>query len=184
MLAAAIVAAATQVFASPLQLTPEAFRTGLEKVCLPVASGEDAGRIATELKLRPLPDKLLPNRISPKDRAWYLPAAEPVLAVAWNDGSCSVQRLRGDPADLQGVMAQVLRPRPEGFKPGRMDEPAPGLRRVVYCSAQRPYPLVVTDVSARPGAPNRMSTSSTVFRSHTPGEPEFCIFNGVQTHPQ
>ncbi len=163
---------------SPPLTAPDAYRLGLERFCLPLATGAGASDLAADLKLRPVPADLLPNRSQVEDRAWYLPASEPMLAVAWEDGSCSVQRLRGDPKDLGGVLAQVLRPRPEGFKPGRVDAPAPDLRRVVYCSAQRPFPLVVTVTSAGPGATNRMSTSTTVFRSKTAGEPEFCVFNG------
>ena len=181
MIAAAALALLVQAAAQPDTLsTPDAYRLGLERFCLPLVNGARADDLSAELKLRPLPAALLPNRVASEDRGWYLPASEPMLAIAWKDGSCSVQRLRGDPKDLTGVMEQVLRPRPEGFKPGRVDAPAPDLHRATYCSAQRPYPLVVTITSATPGSKNRLSTSSTVFRSTTPGEPEFCVFNGAR----
>lgn len=179
MIAAAVALAAAT--AAPALLSgPDAYRLGLEKVCLPVANGANAAAIARELRLQPLTSDLLPGRVSPADRGWYLPTADITLAVAWADGSCSVQRLRGDPASLSGVMESVLRPRPERFSPGRMEAPAPDLRRVSYCEAKRPHPLMVTMVTAAPGAKNRMAASSTVMRSKNPEEPPYCVFNGVQ----
>lgn len=171
--------AAAATFAAPLP-TPQAYRLGLEKVCIPVVNGGDPQAIASDLRLQPLPDTLLPGRIAAGDRGWYLTTRDITIAVAWADGSCSVQMLRGDPASLGGLMKDVPQPRPEGFKPGRMEAPAPDLRRVTYCEAKRPHPMIVTMVTAAPGAKNRMAASSTVMRSKTPGEPAYCVFNGVQ----
>ena len=171
--------AAAALVAATLLSGRDAYRLGLERVCIPVVNGADPAVVARDLRLQPLPKTLLPNRTAPGDRAWYLPTRDVTLAVAWADGSCSVQMVRGDPASLDGLMEQVLRPRPERFRPGRMDAPAPDLHRVSYCESRRPHPLVVTFVSPAPGTGGRMVSSSSVLRSKEDGEPPSCISNGA-----
>lgn len=176
MIAAAVVAAAV-----PLLSGPEAYRLGLEKVCLAaVLHGAPPAASAAELKLQPLPDKLLPNRTSPGDRGWYLPTRDVTLAIAWADGSCSVQMVQGDALAAYAQMQPLLRPLPEHFRPGEMGAIAPGLFRISYCEAKRPHPTVVTFVTNTPDHPRRPVASSTVFRSLHDDEPPQCVLTPLK----
>ncbi len=147
----------------------DAARIALARVCLPgILESKAIADLARDQRMVPMPASSVGAGES--DKVWRLGFSEPVYAVAWADGSCTVMVDRGDAAVLRAAAEAEIRARREGFQPGQISEADGGrVSRAIHC-ARLDQGWAVTSITL-PGPQATARTrafSSTTYIRPTP----------------
>lgn len=147
----------------------DAARIALARVCLPgILERKSIANLARDQRMVPMPATSVGAGAS--DKVWRLGFSEPVYAVAWADGSCTVIVDRGDAAVLRAAAEAEIRARREGFQLGETGEADGGrVSRTIHC-ARLDQGWAVTSITL-PGPQATARTrafSSTTYIRPTP----------------